>query len=204
VPLQPDPQLADALNWIPAKLSLPIGGSAEPVPTDLPDSYREFLALVQPGEGFIGYEYLRLYGMDQLPWINSAYQVAKYLPGYYAFGSNGCGEAYLFAPPSGARPVVRIPFIPLDVEYLSESWPDFDHFLFALVSAPRKYDDSSYPDVPNPEAVGQEVHEIHPIVLGGNPTEPANQVIVPVEKHVELVIFWNETFQGIKHRSARA
>jgi hypothetical protein len=200
--LQPEPQLADALNWIPTKLSLPID-CTDPVPCDLPDSYRKFLELVQPGEGFVGYEYLRLFGIEQLPWINAAYQVAKYLPGYYLFGSNGCGEAYLFAPANGPQQVIKMPFIPFDLEYLSESWPDFDHFLLALVSAPCEHDGSPYPDVPNPDSVGQEVHEIHPIVLGGSPSDSANQALVPVQKHVELVSFWNEAFQNIKRRSLK-
>jgi hypothetical protein len=202
--MQSEPQLADALNWVPTILDLPTYTGIEPVPSNLPSSYLEFLDLVHPGEGFVGYEYLRLFALEQLPWVNCAYQVATYLPGYYLFGSNGCGEAYMFGPPDGERPVIRTAFVPLDLEYVSESWPDFPHFLLGLVSAPRQYDDSSYPDTPNPEAFGLEIHEVHPIALGGSPTDPANRLFVPVAKHAELVSFWNKTFPIVKRQRTRA
>ncbi len=202
--MQSEPQLADAINWVPSSLNLPIEVTRAPLPTDLPSAYLEFLALVHPGEGFIGYEYLRLFALEQLPWVNAAYEVATYLPGYYLFGSNGCGQAYMFGPANGERSVVRIAFVPFDLEYVSETWPDFQHFLLGLVSAPSQFDDASYPDTPNPDAVGLEVHEVQPIALGGNPTDPANTILVPVEKHAELVAFWNKTFPIIKRQSAGA
>lgn len=194
-------QLAEALNWIPHDLALPLEPSAEAIPADLPPAYLEFLALIQPGEGFIGHRYLRLFALEQLPWVNTAYEVRTYLPGFFLFGSDGCGEAYLFGPASPARSVVTVPFIPLDLEYQSESWPSFDHFLVALAEAPPDCDSSTYPDTPDPKALGLEVHQVHPIVFGGHPTDPANTVLVPVEKHVELVSFWNRTYQGIRQRA---
>jgi hypothetical protein len=193
--------LADALNWICGPLELPRSPQAPPSP-ELPATYRKLLEHIGPGEGFIGHEYLRLFAIDQLPWVNDAYAIGTYLPGYYLFGSNGCGEAYLFGPSTPhERPVIRIAFVPLDMEYASKSWPSFGHFLFALVNAPPEFEDSAFPDTPNPDAVGMEVHEVHPIGLGGDPTDQKNKVLVPVQKHVELVSFWNKTFHAIRQRT---
>ena len=191
--------LADALNWIAGKLELPPSDVNEFSP-DLPTTYLEFLELVGPGEGFIGHEYLRLFAPEQLPWVNNAYGVDTFLPGHLLFGSNGCGDAYLFKPTPGEIEVSRIPFIPLNTEYTIHTWDSFGHFLVALVDAPSEFAQSSYPETPNPEVVGKEVHEVHPVALGGNPTDPKNKVLVPVEKHAQLVSYWNKTFNAIIHR----
>ena len=46
----------------------------------------------------------------------------------------------------------------------------------------------------NPAAVGMEVHETHPVCLGGSPTDPANKVLVPPTEHAELCRFWNSEY----------
>ena len=197
----PARDLADALNWVPGALDLPRAGRAS-VPADLPPTYIDLVALIGAGEGFVGHEYLRLFALDQLLWVNDAYGVGTYLPGHCMFGSNGCGEAYLFGPPTVAeRAVIRVSFIPLDPDYVSQSWPSFDQFLLALVNAPPDNPDDPYPYTPDPDAIGKELHEVHPIALGGSPTDPANKVLVPVEKHAELVAFWNRTFNAIRQRA---
>ena len=38
---------------------------------------------------------------------------------------------------------------------------------------------------------GCEVWEIHPVILGGDPVDPANKVVVDRAKHIELVRWWN-------------
>ncbi len=193
--------LADALNWVPGTLDLPLTGHAG-APPHLPQTYIDLVGLIGAGEGFVGHEYLRLFALTQLSWVNDAYGVDTHLPGHCMFGTNGCGEAYLFGPPTAAeRPVIRVSFIPLDLDYVSQSWPSFDHFLLALVNAPPDSPDDPYPYTPDPDAIGKELHEVHPIALGGSPTDPANKVLVPVAKHAELVTFWNNAFKAIRQRA---
>ncbi len=50
---------------------------------------------------------------------------------------------------------------------------------------------------PNPETLGLELEYRHPLALGG-PGDEANKILVPPEKHVELVRFWARTFQAVK------
>ncbi len=180
------------------RLDLP---TAEARTLALPTSYLEFLDLVGPGEGFIGHEYLRLFAVEQLTWVNQAYAVEAYLPGHLLFGSNGCGEAYVFAQATTQRRVLKIPFVPLDMEYADGEWDSFDEFLFFLVNAPAQDENSSYPETPNPEAIGKELHEIQPIALGGDASDPRNRAFVPVPQHCKLVTYWNKTFRAIRSRA---
>jgi hypothetical protein len=37
---------------------------------------------------------------------------------------------------------------------------------------------------------GKEVHEIHPVKFGGDPTDPTNKMILPKEEHLDLTLWW--------------
>ena len=78
----------------------------------LPADYLSFLALSDGGEGVLGVEpgWFVLWSTEELSARNQGYRVAKYLPGFTAFGSSGGGEMLAFAPD---RRVVMVPFIPM-------------------------------------------------------------------------------------------
>ena len=38
---------------------------------------------------------------------------------------------------------------------------------------------------------GKEIFHITPVILGGNPTDPANKVLLTREEHIQAVRFWN-------------
>jgi hypothetical protein len=48
------------------------------------------------------------------------------------FGSDGGGEAFAFDRRSEEQPIVRVPFIPLDLKEVRAFAPTFDGFLEAL------------------------------------------------------------------------
>lgn len=42
---------------------------------------------------------------------------------------------------------------------------------------------------PSPD---EEVTEIHPIILGGDPTDPKNKTVLSRQEHMKAVRFWNK------------
>jgi hypothetical protein len=35
-----------------------------------------------------------------------------------------------------------------------------------------------------------EIHEVHPVKVGGHPTDPANKIVLPVKQHRMLNGWW--------------
>jgi hypothetical protein len=52
--------------------------------------------------------------------------------------------------------------------------------------------DPKTPGGGRPEAyAGKEIFEIHPVILGGSPTDPANKTVLTRAQHIEAVRYWN-------------
>lgn len=43
----------------------------------------------------------------------------------------------------------------------------------------------------NPKCVGKEIFEIHPVALGGSPTDSANKILLNRNEHIVAVRHWN-------------
>jgi hypothetical protein len=163
----------------------------------LPADYLQLIEAIGPGEGFVGARYLRLYPLEELTAANVAYAVPVYLPGYQIFGSDGCGVAFLFELATRSGQVIEQPFIPLDPEYTAARHPSFWAFLEQFTAVPVGVP----PPIANPRTRGLEVHERHPVVLGGDPTDPANKVLLPPTTHAEACTFFNHVFQRVRAQS---
>lgn len=51
----------------------------------------------------------------------------------------------------------------------------------------------------NPESYfGRETFEIHPIILGGSPTDPDNKAVLTREEHIEAVRYWNRIIRALR------
>ena len=83
----------------------------------LPSDYLEFLKRHNGGEGFLGDNYLILWKVEELVPFNLEYEVEKYAPGIFLFGSSGGGDGYGFDTSQEGNPVVRIPFVGMDRRY---------------------------------------------------------------------------------------
>ena len=101
----------------------------------LPTDYLDFLARSNGGEGFVGREYLILWKAEEIVTFNSDYQVAEFAPGIILFGSSGGGEGYAFDAREMKFPVVRVPFIGLDLKYAEAVAPSFSEMIFRLRNA---------------------------------------------------------------------
>jgi hypothetical protein len=93
--------------------------------------------------------------------------------------------------------VIEAPFIPLDEEYISARSTDFESFLGGL-AALREGATERLPLAANPETHGLEVHEIHPIVLGGDPRAPDNKVLLKPPVHAEACKYFNRVFRTVR------
>jgi len=89
--------------------------------------------------------------------------------------------------------VIQVPFLPLSAQYAERRALNFTDFVQSLAASgeSRAY---------NPAAVGMEVHETHPVCLGGSPTDPANKVLVRPIEHAELCRFWNKVYRDARSR----
>ena len=47
---------------------------------------------------------------------------------------------------------------------------------------------------------GLHLHRIHPILLGGSPTDVKNIQFVTRRQHAELVVFWNNKVKELKSK----
>lgn len=99
----------------------------------LPSDYIQFLHNYDGGEGFIGDNYLILWKVEELSVFNREYEVEQYAPGILLFGSDGGGEGYGFDTRDAAMPVVRIPFIGMELRYVRAVADSFIDFLNKLV-----------------------------------------------------------------------
>lgn len=95
----------------------------------LPEDFLSVLSDVDGGEGFIGEEYLILWRADELIPFNKEYEVEKYAPGIFLFGSNGGGEGFGFDTRSKPYKVVEVPFIGMDLKYATPVADSFTHLL---------------------------------------------------------------------------
>lgn len=95
----------------------------------LPDDFLSFLSESNGGEGFVGDEYLILWKAEELTSFNKEYEVEKYAPGIFLFGSNGGGEGFGFDTRSQPYKVVEIPFIGMDLQYATIVADSFTHLL---------------------------------------------------------------------------
>lgn len=98
----------------------------------LPSDYLQFIGEHDGGEGFIGDNYLILWSSGELATFNHEYEVEQYAPGIVLFGSDGGGEGYGFDTREASMPVVRIPFIGMNLRYATRVAENFNDLLVQL------------------------------------------------------------------------
>src|SRR5712691_148091 len=48
------------------------------------------------------------------------------------------------------------------------------------------------------ESTGKEIFEIHPVILGGSPTDPANKATLTRAEHIRAVQYWNKILKDLR------
>jgi hypothetical protein len=102
---------------------------------DLPEEYLTLLRYSNGGEGELAVEplWFVIFPVQDALERNQGLQIAKRLPGYFAFGSSGGGCSLLFNTREN-RPwkVYWVDDVGMEEEYVSESTPDFGAFIKAM------------------------------------------------------------------------
>jgi hypothetical protein len=145
-------------------------------------------------QGFIGEKkniFIRLFKAELLDDINRRYLIAEYLPNYKLIGSDAALEG-VFISPDGK--VVQIPFIPLSVQYERILFGSLQQFKEELGRGFSRT--SVYPADATRMAV-------HPIALGGSPTDPANFKDAPEDIHVKATVYWNKVYADALRRDSK-
>ena len=131
--------MEDETNKILAKLAYrPGADTAQIFETErqldvrLPDDYREFLEFSNGAEGFIGDNYLDLWRVEDLPVRNKHYEVHRYAPGLFIFGSDGGGEAFGFDVRTPKVRVVQMPFVGMEWGVALEVGNSFTEFIHGM------------------------------------------------------------------------
>ena len=98
-----------------------------------PADYLDFLRGSNGGEGFIGGRYFMATPLEDLQRTNELYQISRFAPGLFLFGSSGGGEGYAFDLRSTRPTIVAVPFVTLSLNELSPMGSTFEEFLERLV-----------------------------------------------------------------------
>lgn len=170
----------------------------------LPAEYKEFLAVANGGAGFMGEAYMHLWRVEELLTLNLAYQVAEYAPDLFVFGSNGGGEAFAFDRRLDPMPVVAVPFVGIESGLANRVGSSFGEFVsdsFRHDHGTKETPAESLRRCPV-ELFGKEIFEIHPVILGGNPTDPENKVVLDRQQRIEAVRYWNQVIRDLRNTSA--
>jgi hypothetical protein len=104
--------------------------------TGLPQEYVRFLKTANGGCGFYGCNYLDMFPVEKLFEYNQGYASPKYARELFLFGSDGGGEAFAFDRRKANWPVVKVPFIPLDVRKAIDAGPALYGFFDTLKEQP--------------------------------------------------------------------
>jgi hypothetical protein len=174
----------------------------------VPDEYREFVRMNDGAEGFIGDTYVSLWRVAELAELNALARVAEFAPGFTAFGTDGGTELFGFDRRTATNPVVAIPVVGLSWEYGRPLGGSFEAFLRKLSGGPVQPErrvlgirlGRKQAPTPNPELFGMNAWQIHPVILGGDPTDPKNRTIVPLREMLRFASFWNDQIAQVKGR----
>jgi cell wall assembly regulator SMI1 len=124
--------LPEEFNRNPGASAQAICSAEEAVKVKLPNDYIAFLRASNGGEGMIGENYVILWNAEELAEMNKSYQVADYAPGLLLVGSDGGGEAFAFDTRTSPWPVVKVPFVGMELQYAEVIAGSFDEFLKAM------------------------------------------------------------------------
>ena len=178
----------------PRFLSSPPAHSVTSGELRLPNELCELYKQANGGEGFYGEQYVRIYPVEQLAELNEAFGTSDFAPGLTIFGSNGGGEAYAYRSTESGYEYLQLPFIPMvksNAIVLAQTLKGALNVLAG--SVPPEESPALAPDM-----VGIEVHEVQPVVFGGDPVDSSNKAFLQTADYAPYVVWWNQKYREIK------
>ena len=169
-----------------------IASACAAISNGLPADLQEFYRSSNGAEGFVGDQFVRIYPITLLASLNLTARIQHFVPSVTLFGSSGGGEAYVVSC-SGRVRYLQIPFIPLSLKYAKDLAGTFEDLLDALGGRGWR----SRPQRPaNPKLIGHEIHEIQPVIFGGDPVDPKNKDLVSIDTYMQLIAWWNDQYRN--------
>lgn len=165
--------------------------------TSLPTSLSAFVELADGAEGWVAGDYLAMWPVGRLGELNDRARIASFAPSLVAFATNGGGEGYFFDRATGE--FINSPMIGLgDVEPtpVGTSFDAMLEWIAAANPAP-----GNGPTTPDPSRFGRVIHEITPIIFGGDPVDPKNKAWVPLAEYADVVAWWNDQVRNARNPS---
>ena len=129
-------------------------------------------------EGWDGDDYLILFDEAESEQLTEGYGVRQYLPELTVVGIRGWDDFILR---DCAGQLFRVPTVPLLPKYIDE----FEQ----IPDASRLTTDARY--------AGKIKWYTKPVVFGGDPSSEGNMIWVDIQKHQELVRWWNQKYKEI-------
>jgi hypothetical protein len=162
----------------------------------LPSDLRQILEERDGAEGFVGGHYVVIWGTAEIVEYNKSYGAPEHASGLILFGSNGGGEAFAFDARSSGLPVVKVPFVGMQLKLVEMLAPTFTELLKKWAA-----DTSVHSRIGNTQHLaGMEIFEVTPVMLGGSPIDPENKVFLNRKQHIEAVQYWNNVIRDLKAR----
>ena len=164
----------------------------------LPSDYKDFLKFTNGAEGWIGDEYFILWPIEEVMRLNNAYRVETFAPGLLLIGSNGGGEAFAFDMRYRPAPIVKVPFVGMDLSLVILLAESFEACLMSWLVQPTSPAEPQQHRPTNRERLDKELFDIKPIILGGDPTDPTNKMVLTRSQHIEYVNYWNNLIRDLR------
>jgi hypothetical protein len=133
-------------------------------------------------EGWEHEVYFLFFDDDESHRLTVSYGIQSHLPGYQLLGLRSWDD-FIVADEDGQ--LFTVPCVPLAEQYVSRC---------AHLPQPASL-------VPDERFAGRIKWYVTPIIFGGDPQLGDNVIWVPLEKHVELVIWWNARYYEAKATS---
>jgi hypothetical protein len=131
---------------------------------------------VTMNEGWYNGDYLIVFDQNESTQLTAAYGLPEGLPGYKLLALRSWDDLVVLSPLGVAS---TCPSVPAVDKYLKP-------FDMSALSAELK---------PDERYAGRVKWHITPLVFGGDPQLDDNTIWVPVEKHAELVTWWNQMYR---------
>jgi hypothetical protein len=132
-------------------------------------------------EGWCDRGYLQLFREESVLAMTDAYSLGAFLPGMVAIGLIGWDDLLVR---DSAGLTWTVPTLPMRSKYLENSVIDINSEV-----------------IPDRELTGKIKWYVSPLLFGGSPTDASNIIWVDLEKHCELVCWWNTKYEEIKTKT---
>ena len=152
-----------------------------------PSDLRQFMLLADGAEGFVGDGYLSLWPLRDIGDFNSLARTSEFASGMVLIGTDGGTTAYGLDCRGATASFVSAPLVGLFWSRAQDLGPTLEGFLRAIGGGeltPRRRAEVT--------RLRMNAWEIHPVILGGSPTDHSNKTMVSLPECLRLSAYWND------------